>query len=117
MKINIPPYALTAMKIALAVGTAAILLVPYKIEKDAKGETKYHAPLYKLSYGTHFTASGKVIHTFTIDGFGLISDQIGAVKRMYKALLLRGPYLKENARRAGARVADVATGVLSFSKK
>ena len=108
--------ALNIAKATLIGGYAASLLVPYRVEKKGD-ETTYHAPLYKLAYKKHVDSSKeRDVHTYTITGFGLLSDQISTAKRLYTAALIKKPYYKERASKKLYHARQKADHALTYAK-
>jgi hypothetical protein len=129
MSYDIKRSTLNTAKTILIAGYAVSLFLPYRVEKH-NGETTYHAPLYKLSYksteipeetcetseqnGTE--PKTQTVHTYTITSFGLLNDQIDTAKRLYKAALLKKPYIQSKAKDAVHCVSDKAKSTLSSAK-
>lgn len=108
--------ALNIAKATLIGGYAVSLLIPYRVEKTGD-ETTYHAPLYKLAYKKHVDSSEeRDVHTYTITGFGLLSDQISTAKRLYTAALIKKPYYKEKASRTITHARQKADHAVAYAK-
>ena len=104
-------------KTTLIGGYALSLFVPYRVEKQGD-ETTYHAPLYKLSYKKHVDEEeARNVHTYTVTSFGLLSDQITTIKRLYTAVLLKRPYYKECAEKKLGHARDKAGCAVAYARR
>ena len=130
MSSNGKKSTIDAAKTILIAGYAVSLFVPYRVEKH-NGETTYHAPLYKLSYKSaeipqepYCNADespkdkkSQTVHTYTITSFGLLNDQIDTAKRLYKAVMLKKPYIESKAKSAVRCVSEKTRSTVSYAKK